>query len=411
ITPRSSVWMDGYGARDRPSEGVYAPLWARALALRQGAVTAVLVVADVLNFDPQQEARLKGAIADGVGVRPEAVILAATHTHCGPRVADILMPGERDHAYLQWLEGEMLAAAREALAKAQPAHAAFSRARCSFGVNRRLPDGAGGVRFWYNPEGVVDRDLDTYWFSTEAGAPLASLTVYGCHPTSRSGYLLGPDYPGFVRQGIERGWGGTAVWATGCAGNVRPGFLDEAGRFRAAEVAEVMEAGESIAAEALAGRARQRSIHAPALSVACGTAYLPIETPPTRAELEAMAANGNGVAAQWARRLLVRMDAGGLEERVPFTIQTLRLDAAHAVVFLAGEVVAEIGLEIKQAYPYEAITTAAYANGLVGYVPSRSIHPQGGYEVRGAYQFYLQPAAFTAEAGDVILGEVRRQLG
>ncbi|HHX40503.1 MAG TPA: hypothetical protein GX715_11105, partial [Armatimonadetes bacterium] len=56
ITPNGPVWMDGYGARDRPSEGIYAPLTARALALRTGDTTAAIVVADILNLDRTQEA-------------------------------------------------------------------------------------------------------------------------------------------------------------------------------------------------------------------------------------------------------------------------------------------------------------------------------------------------------------------
>ena len=66
---------------------------------------------------------------------------------------------------------------------------------------------------------------------------------------------------------------------------------------------------------------------------------------------------------------------------------------------------------IKQAYPGQVISVPAYSNGMVGYVPSRSIYPQGGYEVLGSYQFYLQPAPFTPDVEDVILAEARRQLG
>lgn len=415
ITPDRPVWMDGYGARDRPSEGVYAPLSARALALRQGDATAVIVSADVLNFDREQECRIRAKIAAATGVPVEGVVLCATHTHCGPRVADIVMPGERDMAYLEWVEAQLVAVAGEALARARPARVAFSRAHSAFGINRRLPDGAGGVRFHPNPEGVIDRDLDTYWVTGEDGAPLASLTVYGCHPTSRSGYLLGFDYPGFVRQAIEREWGGMAVWATGCAGNVRPAFLSAEGGFRVAEIAEIEAAGEAIAAEALAGKARARAVETPSLRATAATAKLPIEAVPTREALEQMvadpAAAGGSTTREWARRLLARLEAAPLEPAVPFTVQTLRLDAHHALVFLAGEVVTEIGLRIKQAFPYQVVTTAAYANGVVGYVPSRSIHAQGGYEVRGAYPLYVQPAAFTADVEEVILAEASRQLG
>ncbi|HOQ30148.1 MAG TPA: hypothetical protein PLH36_15530, partial [Armatimonadota bacterium] len=107
ITPKGTVWMDGYGARDRPSEGVYAPLTARALALRTGETTAAIVVADILNLDRTQEALLRESICTATGLDPEAFILCATHTHCGARVADLMTPGDPDPAYLTHLWGAM----------------------------------------------------------------------------------------------------------------------------------------------------------------------------------------------------------------------------------------------------------------------------------------------------------------
>ena len=41
--------------------------------------------------------------------------------------------------------------------------------------------------------GPMDRDLDTLWFADKNGRPLGSLTVFGCHPTSLGGYLIGGD--------------------------------------------------------------------------------------------------------------------------------------------------------------------------------------------------------------------------
>ena len=37
ITPTEPVMMAGYGSRNKPSEGVAADLWARALAIDDGA--------------------------------------------------------------------------------------------------------------------------------------------------------------------------------------------------------------------------------------------------------------------------------------------------------------------------------------------------------------------------------------
>ena len=61
ITPRESIWLAGYGARTKPSEGVLQPIYAKALALQDesGAVT-VLVTSDLLGFTKELIALRRG---------------------------------------------------------------------------------------------------------------------------------------------------------------------------------------------------------------------------------------------------------------------------------------------------------------------------------------------------------------
>src|SRR5687768_5457672 len=51
ITPGQSVWLTGFGARTKPSQGTLHDLYAKALALEDSAGRrAVLVTADLLGF-------------------------------------------------------------------------------------------------------------------------------------------------------------------------------------------------------------------------------------------------------------------------------------------------------------------------------------------------------------------------
>src|SRR5438445_10568436 len=94
ITPDRPQWLDGYGNRTAPSEGAYQAITAKGLALRMGETAAVLVAAEVLGFDRLRVGPLKRRIAERTGLPEDAVVLAATHTHCAPRVCDMSMPGE-----------------------------------------------------------------------------------------------------------------------------------------------------------------------------------------------------------------------------------------------------------------------------------------------------------------------------
>src|SRR5258705_6155923 len=62
ITPAGPIWMSGYAARTHPSEGVLAPLWAKALAFESSpGGRIVIITADVVG--------IPRAVADQVAAR------------------------------------------------------------------------------------------------------------------------------------------------------------------------------------------------------------------------------------------------------------------------------------------------------------------------------------------------------
>src|SRR6516225_3153270 len=53
ITPKQPVWMAGYGARTKPSEGAVHDLWAKALVLEDATGRkAALVTLDLCGISP-----------------------------------------------------------------------------------------------------------------------------------------------------------------------------------------------------------------------------------------------------------------------------------------------------------------------------------------------------------------------
>ena len=111
ITPAGPVWMAGYGDRDRRSEGVYQPLSAGAIYLRGAADEVVLIAADLIGFDLAYAAQAKQRIAAATGMLPRQVVLAATHTHCGPLFYPMMMPGEPELEYAGQLCERLVAVA------------------------------------------------------------------------------------------------------------------------------------------------------------------------------------------------------------------------------------------------------------------------------------------------------------
>ena len=75
------------------------------------------------------------------------------------------------------------------------------------------------------------------------------------------------------------------------------------------------------------------------------------------------------------------------------------------MVFLGGEVLSEIGLHLKAALRPSLISTVAYANGLIAYIPGAETYPLGGYEVDGSYHLFLRPAPFAPTAEELIVAQ------
>ena len=92
ITPRDPMWMAGYGSRNKPSEGAVHDLWAKALALQDPAGRkAVLVTLDVCGIGRDLSTAIRDGIQDRHGLAREQVVLACSHTHCGPVVGTNLL--------------------------------------------------------------------------------------------------------------------------------------------------------------------------------------------------------------------------------------------------------------------------------------------------------------------------------
>src|SRR6266513_135450 len=74
ITPSRPVYMAGYGS-NRKSEGVYDPLWARCLVLKNGGETVALVSCDLLGLTRYHTEKIRAVVGH---VRRERVLIGCT---------------------------------------------------------------------------------------------------------------------------------------------------------------------------------------------------------------------------------------------------------------------------------------------------------------------------------------------
>jgi len=78
------------------------------------------------------------------------------------------------------------------------------------------------------------------------------------------------------------------------------------------------------------------------------------------------------------------------------------------MVFLAGEVVVDYALRLKEEYDADRLWVTAYANDVPCYIPSRRILREGGYEAERAMVYFDRPTRLSPKVEDLIVAVVGR---
>ncbi len=437
ITPPVGVDLMGYSRRSRPSTGVHMDLHVTALVLAAAGETIAILDADLIYLHPPLVDEIREAVAARLRTPVSHVLLGCSHSHSAPTSSPVKIGGEQDRvrpeeaAYMASLPGLVLAAVARAQAAMAPARVGAGMGEIGLAVNRREKLADGRVVLGPNPDGPADARVGVLRVDHGDGRPMAAVVNYACHPIflGSASRLISPDFPGPMRRTVERETGATSLFLQGAAGNVNPrspmhpdpAEAERAGTRLGLEAAKTFldvatqptERREqwitSVATfhlvrdEPVARRVPDRVA---AREVRLNLPLAPLPTAKEacrlleerRAALAALLARGadaddlNPARYQvlWGE-LLLRAIRGGGPRSVEVPVQALCVNEV-GVVAVAGELFVEVQLAIRQASPFGATLVAAYANGCVGYIPTKDAYPDGGYEVEHSYRGYRLPA-------------------
>jgi hypothetical protein len=414
ITPKQPMWMSGYAARTKPSEGSVHDLWAKALAIKDpGGRAALLVTLDVVGIDRESSNRIRDALERHHGLGRDRIVLACSHTHCGPVVGSNLLTmykideleRRRIAEYTRWLETAVVKVAAEALGHLVDARLSWANGRCNFAVNRRANREADvpKLRERLALQGPDDHDVPVLRVSRTDGSLISVVFGYACHCTVLDFNKFCGDYAGFAQDEIEsRHPGASAMFVAGCGADQNPiprRSLELARRYgkQLAEDVDVVLSGPM--------RPIERDI---------ATAYeeipLAFDQIPTREQLAQDTRASDFYVASRARHLLGLMSSRGrLEPTYPYPIEVWRLDGL-TWIFLGGEVVVDYSLRIKRNLGSSHTWVSAYCNDVMAYIPSRRVLKEGGYEGATAMIYYGQPSPWAERVEELIIQAVRRAL-
>ncbi len=404
ITPDFPVRLSGYGGRREEADSIEQRIWAKALAIRNGAESpAVLITVDNCGVPDYITEEVAATLKQDAAVPREQFVICSTHTHSAPYLSGVLrtlfgVPIPEAHQanidrYTRELTEKLKQVAEAALADLCPGSLSWGEGRVGFADNRRTKGGP------------VDHALPMLRAVGADGGLRAILTSYACHCTTLGGDFnaVCGDWAGYAGAYIEADYpNATALVAIGCAGDANPAprtglnFARQHGHAIAAEVNRLLGSELTAIAGKLTGQVTRVD--------------LPFDTLPTRQEWQKRV-EGGGAIGYHAQIQLDRLDRGeALQTALPYPIQIWAFGDELAVVFLPGEVVVDYSIRLKRECDTSRLWVNAYCNDVPCYIPSRRILREGGYEGEGAMIYYDRPTRFAPAVEDMIIRTVHELL-
>ncbi len=402
ITPRAALWMAGFAARTQPAQGTAQPLHAKALALDDGSGGRLVVVAlDLLGVTTGMSERIGAAVTTRYGLPRERLLLAASHTHSGPVVdAQLLVAYDVTpqqvadiEAYTATLETQIVDIVGAALQALAPATLHAGHTSVDFAANRRVQ---------FAPDGPVDHRVPMLRVDMD-GKPRAVLFSYACHNTTLPATHVEwhGDYAGVAQAALEAAHPElTALFMSGCGGDANPKPRGER--------THVEQHGQALA-RAVSQALPQLTLVDGPTRAAMEWPELPFEKALTPEEWKQRFGLADPYVARHARLMdEMRTKGGGLPTSQKIPLQVWRFSDDLTLVAIGGEVVVDYALRLRRDNPDDNVWPIGYANDVFGYVPSRRVLDEGGYEGGGALLYYGRPGPFDATVEDRIFTALDR---
>lgn len=408
ITPPVGYRLRGY-FDERISTGVHDPIYFKALALRQGEKTAVLLFSDTCSIPTSSTDPIRDAVAEKTGIDREAIIICATHSHTGPLFCGPIRKHLHARAmaqnngvdpcepfdYEKFFIEQGIEAIETALAGLRPVVLdEGQKDLLGISFNRRFIMKDGSVRFnpgFDNPDKVrpaagIDPKFTFFLFrDAETDAPFTSFTNFALHPDTTEGTLISQDYPGYLSSVLQARFGNdfVSVFGNGTAGDIN--HFDFAG---GTEPRHASEIGTILGLNALEMTNHHGLVRVAPNLAACGEILEWPKQAFTDKDAEnaenmmdlAVAPEGKGLPFLDRARAEKIVNCSSFPTILPLDIQAVRISDEIAIVSLPGEIFVDLGNAIREKSPFKQTIVLELAQGDYLYVPTLKAFEEGSYE-------------------------------
>ncbi len=407
ITPPIGCQMAGFDARKGVAQSIHDDLYARAMVLDDGVTRVALISVELLGVDKPFAGKVRAAVEDRTGIPSANIVIAATHTHCGPVTFNhFYNQGQPlDEQYLDSLAAAIVNAVERAASSTKRRRIRAGLIHVDgIAVNRRSADGK-----------PVDPYAGVLLVEELDGAPAAIAISFACHTT-----VLGPntlaitgDFPSFTIERLHHLLGSSVevLYFNGAEGDISIGHKSDLSAVGVIAPFRTFEKAEQLGthlAETVASSLSALSAEEPILKIRSHELLLPLKTYPplpVMAKRREEAANlvrsleTSGGHSDREREQLLHARQQSLFSRIeeyyallyeqasaadpkalPVELTAVGIGSTALLTF-PGEVFVSIGLDIRERSKFSRTMFLGLANDYIGYIPTADANAAAGYEV------------------------------
>ena len=435
-TPELGAPLHGY-TFIRYAEGVLDPLEINTVAFSDGERTAIMITYDSLGFDKGTLSEIRQSISDATGVDRNSIYITASHSHTAPGQPRPDQNAEADRFFIASREN-MLKGALEAISDLREARMGFGIGKAenvSFCRRYIMKDGSCRTNPGVNNPDIdhavneVDTRVSVIRFVRE-GAEDVCIVNFANHPDTVGGNMISADWPGLLRETVERVFDNTrCVFTNGCQGdinhvNVHPtaGYANDTfidfddvarGYGHTRYIARVVAAGVMQAYD------KVEFVDVETIATYVNTILIPTNMPkpeemPEARYIHKMYTEGRANELGYEGMMLttkiadanrkIRLENGPLNYEMD--IIGIRLGEV-AFIGIPGEPFSEIGNQLKLYDNMRLVIPTCLTNGYQGYFPTFDAYREGGYEA-GNSNFKAGVAERIIAGGIDVLDELTR---
>ncbi len=395
ITPPVGTLLYGY-TPDVVSKSVHDELTSTTLAVGNGTDISLLISLTLGDVQTALCDELREAVAKSAGVDFSDVIIASTHTHCGPNTSGMEGWGEIDRNYVQnILMPAVCLSAENAVKNMSHAVVGSYCEKSKIGINRRQQLENGNITFGQNPWGCFDPNMTVISIKhRDNGKGIINLIHYGCHGTAcGKAHEITRDWSGMMLDRMEKITGTMCVFFNGAIGDTGPRLTNGE---TVGDITYVEELGSAAAMDAVKIYRKIKTFYSPELKLHKDNVCLPYKKFPSLNEIQKRLSeikepenliNIERLEYKYYKNVEKLLLSGTRQPEGSFSFAQTVVEIGNTVFIpFPFEHFSEISLRLREYSGFQNTLTLSCANGYNGYLPTESELCRGGYEV-GVFRF------------------------